>query len=53
MARQQLARQALPEPELDAASLVYTKAPQIIRAFDQGAVIRSSVGNPHQPSDWI
>ena len=44
MARQQLARQALPEPELDAASLVYTKAPQIIRAFDQGAVIRNRRG---------
>ncbi len=29
---------------LDAASLVYTKAPQIIRAFDQGAVIRSKSG---------
>ena len=43
-ARQQLARQALPEPELDAASLVYTKAPQIIRAFDEGAVIRSRRG---------
>jgi hypothetical protein len=26
---------------LDAASLVYTKAPQIVRAFDEGAVIRS------------
>ncbi len=29
---------------LDAASLVYTKAPQIIRAFDEGAVIRSKRG---------
>jgi hypothetical protein len=29
---------------LDAASLVYTKAPQIIRAFDQGTVIRSKSG---------
>jgi hypothetical protein len=29
---------------LDAASLVYTKAPQIIRAFDEGAVIRSRRG---------
>ena len=29
---------------LDAASLVYTKAPQIIRAFDEGALIRSSRG---------
>ena len=31
-------------PGLDAASLVYTKAPQIIRAFDEGAVIRSRRG---------
>jgi len=30
--------------KLDAASLVYTKAPQIIRAFDEGAVIRSGRG---------
>jgi hypothetical protein len=30
--------------KLDAASLVYTKAPQIIRAFDEGAVIRSLRG---------
>src|ERR687895_320035 len=30
-----------PNRNLDAASLVYTKAPQIIRAFDEGAVIRS------------
>jgi len=30
--------------KLDAASLVYTKAPQIIRAFDEGAVIRSKRG---------
>jgi len=30
-----------PNQNLDAASLVYTKAPQIIRAFDEGAVIRS------------
>ena len=29
---------------LDAATLVYTRAPQIIRAFDQGAVIRSRSG---------
>jgi hypothetical protein len=29
---------------IDAASLVYTKAPQIIRAFDEGAVIRSRSG---------
>jgi hypothetical protein len=29
---------------VDAASLVYTKAPQIIRAFDEGAVIRSRRG---------
>jgi hypothetical protein len=33
-----------PNQKLDAASLVYTKAPQIIRAFDQGAVIRSRRG---------
>ena len=31
-----------PNQTLDAASLVYTKAPQIIRAFDEGAVIRSA-----------
>jgi hypothetical protein len=43
-ARQQLARQALSEQKLDAASLAYTKAPQIVRAFDQGAVIRSKRG---------
>jgi hypothetical protein len=30
-----------PNRKLDAASLVYTKAPQIVRAFDEGAVIRS------------
>jgi hypothetical protein len=30
--------------QLDAASLVYTKAPQIVRAFDEGAVIRSNRG---------
>jgi hypothetical protein len=33
-----------PNQMLDAASLVYTKAPQIIRAFDEGAVIRSGRG---------
>jgi hypothetical protein len=33
-----------PNQQLDAASLVYTKAPQIIRAFDEGAVIRSKRG---------
>jgi hypothetical protein len=33
-----------PNRKLDAASLVYTKAPQIIRAFDDGAVIRSKRG---------
>ena len=33
-----------PNQQLDAASLVYTKAPQIIRAFDEGAVIRSRRG---------
>ena len=35
---------ALPDQRLDAASLVYTNAPQIIRAFDEGAVIRSRRG---------
>jgi Family of unknown function (DUF6441) len=34
-----------PNQKLDAASLVYTKAPQIIRAFDEGAVIRSRRGS--------
>ena len=33
-----------PNQKLDAASLVYTRAPQIIRAFDEGAVIRSMRG---------
>ena len=33
-----------PNQKLDAASLVYTKAPQIIRAFDEGPVIRSRRG---------
>src|ERR671918_2696849 len=33
-----------PNQRLDAASPVYTKAPQIIRAFDEGAVIRSKRG---------
>jgi hypothetical protein len=33
-----------PNRKIDAASLVYTKAPQIIRAFDEGAVIRSRRG---------
>jgi hypothetical protein len=33
-----------PNQRFDAASLVYTKAPQIIRAFDEGAVIRSRRG---------
>jgi hypothetical protein len=33
-----------PNRKLDAASLVYTKAPQIVRAFDEGAVIRSRHG---------
>jgi hypothetical protein len=36
--------QHYPNQRLDAASLVYTKAPQIIRAFDEGAVIRSKRG---------
>jgi Family of unknown function (DUF6441) len=30
-----------PNRKLDAASLVYTKAPQIIRAFEEGVVVRS------------
>jgi hypothetical protein len=33
-----------PNRRLDAASLVYSKAPQIIRAFDEGALIRSRRG---------
>jgi len=33
-----------PNRKLDAASLVYTKAPQIIRAFDEGAATRSRRG---------
>ena len=33
-----------PNHKLDAASLVYTRAPQIVRAFDQGALIRSRRG---------
>jgi hypothetical protein len=33
-----------PNQRLDAATLVYTNAPQIIRAFDEGAVIRSRRG---------
>jgi hypothetical protein len=33
-----------PNQRLDAASLVYTKAPKIIRAFDEGALIRSKRG---------
>jgi hypothetical protein len=33
-----------PNKRLDAASLVYSKAPQIIRAFDEGAVIRGRRG---------
>ena len=33
-----------PNRKLDAASLVYTKAPQIIRDFDEGALIRSRHG---------
>ena len=36
--------QHYPNHKLDAASLVYTKAPQIVRAFDEGAVIRSKRG---------
>jgi hypothetical protein len=33
-----------PNQRLDAASLVYSKAPQLIRTFDEGAVIRSRRG---------
>jgi hypothetical protein len=33
-----------PNRRLGAASLVYAKAPQIIRAFDEGAVVRSKRG---------
>jgi hypothetical protein len=33
-----------PNQQIDAASLVYTKAPQIIRAFDEGVLIRSKRG---------
>ena len=33
-----------PNQKFDAASLVYTKAPQIVRAFDEGAVVRSKRG---------
>jgi Family of unknown function (DUF6441) len=33
-----------PNRKLDAASLVYTKAPQILRTFDEGAVVRSKRG---------
>ena len=33
-----------PSQRLDAASLVYSKAPEIIRAFDEGTVIRSMRG---------
>jgi hypothetical protein len=33
-----------PNQKLDAASLVYTKAPQLIRAFDAGELIRSRRG---------
>jgi hypothetical protein len=33
-----------PNQKLDAATLVYTKAPQLIRAFDEGALIRSRRG---------
>jgi hypothetical protein len=36
--------QHYPNQKLDAASVVYTEAPQIIRAFDEGAVIRSRHG---------
>ncbi len=33
-----------PNRKLDAANLVYTRAPEIIRAFDEGAMIRSKRG---------
>jgi Family of unknown function (DUF6441) len=33
-----------PNQRLDVATLVYTNAPQIIRAFDEGAVVRSKRG---------
>lgn len=33
-----------PNQKLDAASLIYSKAPQIIRTFDEGAIIRSKRG---------
>jgi hypothetical protein len=33
-----------PNRKIDAATLVYAKAPQIIRAFDEGALIRSKRG---------
>lgn len=33
-----------PNEKLDAASLIYSKAPQIIRAFDEGAQIRAKRG---------
>jgi len=33
-----------PNQRIDAARLVYTKAPQVIRAFDEGALIRSRRG---------
>ena len=35
---------AYPNKGHDAASLVWTKAPQIIRTFDEGTVIRSKSG---------
>ncbi len=35
---------AYPNRGLDAASLVWSKAPQIVRVFDEGAVIRSRKG---------
>jgi Family of unknown function (DUF6441) len=34
-----------PNQKLNAASLIYTKAPQIIRAFDEAAVIQSTRGH--------
>jgi hypothetical protein len=40
-----------PNQKLDAVSPVYTRVPQIIRAFDEGAVIRSPAGTLSRDSD--
>ena len=37
----------------DAASLVYTKAPQIVRTFDEGALIRSRRGRFLAIPTWL